>query len=72
MADEIEEARKRHNIYAPQLAAMIIAAGHGRSDDTMVILESVIVGVIGHYFRDNPKLASETLDLMTEGAMRRL
>lgn len=72
MTDRIDDAQARHNAYAPPIAAMIIAASHDTPDEAMVLLESVIVGVLGHFFKDQPQVASETLDLVTEGALRRM
>jgi hypothetical protein len=69
---ELEQAMARHNAYAPSIVAMVIAAGHDRADDSFIILESVVVGVLWHFFEGNHQGAAETLDLITEGALRRL
>ena len=70
--DGVEEARMRHNRYAPPICAMVVASSHDQADQAMVLLESVIVGVLGHFFKGQERVASESLDMITEGAMRRL
>ena len=62
------------NRTAVEATSVIIAQSGGDSAHAMVVLESVMVGVLGHYFKgvNRFRVINETLDLVTQGVVERL
>jgi hypothetical protein len=63
-------APENHNRLAPAIVKQLVREG-GTEAETMIVLESVILGLM-LYFRPDPRHAAEFLDVMTSAVLERM
>lgn len=66
-----EDATERHNRLAPQLVIEMIKGANCNEGETLVVLESVVLGVL-RFYRPDLREASVFLDTLTERVIERM
>lgn len=71
MTDDNTEAQKIHNTLVPNLVKVIMEANKGEPAETLIILESLIVGILFHIGQDRER-AFFILNNLTDDVKERL